>query len=91
MYLIKADNSSRELEKKVIGFLKKKKIKYSYDNGNIALIIGGDDFILKIVQEFSDIVPVLGIHDGSSFFAEANSLNFSNYIELIEKKQYKIR
>jgi NAD+ kinase len=91
MYLIKADNSSRELERKVVGFLKKKKIKFSYDSGDVALIIGGDDFILRVVGEFSKVVPVLGIHDGSSFFAEANSLNFSNYIELIGKKQYKIR
>lgn len=92
MYLIKAE--SGQIEKKVIGFLKKRKLEYSYDSkdAKIALIIGGDDFILKTIQEFTkETLPVLGISDESSFFAEANSLNFSNYIELIEKNQYKIR
>lgn len=54
----------------------------------ILLCIGNDRFILRTIRTLAREMPVLGLSDEATFFAEANSGTMKECIDLLIKKQY---
>jgi NAD+ kinase len=108
MYFItsKNDTDSLDLAKKVIEYLKKKKLGFIIDKNtkipgnkkNIAeisskyiLAIGDDNLILETFRNLGKKqVPLLGIASKQSFLAQSDSASFQQHLNLIEKNKYKI-
>jgi len=108
MYFIvsKDDINSLELAKKVVSYLKEKKLEYVIDKntkipGNKKVInevspdfilVAGDDNL--ILRTFRDIgkkqIPLLGIASEQSFLSQSDAANFQESINLIERKKYDI-
>ena len=108
MYYItsRRDFSSIELTKKIVSFLKRKKIDFVIDKSlNIPgtkkllkdidpeyiLAVGDDNVILKVFHDLEKIqIPVLGIASMQSFLAQSDVNNYENHINLMEKKKFDI-
>jgi len=108
MYFIisSKDSDSLELSKKVIGYLKKKKLEYALDKNlslagtkkslnetepDFILTIGDDNLILKTFRDLGKRqVPLLGIASMQSFLAQSNAASFQESLNLIEKGKYNI-
>jgi len=97
---------SIELTKKVIEYLKKKKLDFVIDknilvSGNkknideishgYILVIGDDNLILKTFHKLGKKqIPMLGIASTQSFLAQSDAVSFQQHLDLISKKKYKI-
>jgi len=97
---------SLELTKKVIEYLKKKKLDFVIDknisiSGNkknideishgYILVIGDDNLILKTFHKLGKKqIPMLGIASTQSFLAQSDAVSFQQHLDLISKKKYKI-
>ena len=106
MYLItsKTDRKSLELAKNAASFLRENGIKYGLSkeisiagkkelSGDYGLIIavGDNKFILETFRRLGKIqIPVFAIASTQSFLAQANSLNFKRYLNLIRKRKYEV-
>src|SRR3989344_5269887 len=106
MYLItsKTDRKSLELAKNAASFLRENGIKFGLSrvisiagkkelSGDYGLIIaiGDNKFILETFRRLGKIqIPVFAIASTQSFLAQANSLNFKHYLNLIKKGKYEI-
>ena len=106
MYLItsKTDRKSLELAKNAANFLRENGIKYGLSkeisiagkkelSGDYELIIaiGDNKFILETFRRLGKIqIPVFAIASTQSFLAQANSLNFKRYLNLIRKRKYEV-
>src|SRR3989344_1305060 len=108
MYFIVSndDINSLELAKKVVSYLKEKKLEYVIDKntkipGNKKVInevspdfilVAGDDNL--ILRTFRDIgkkqIPLIGIASEQSFLSQSDAANFQESINLIERKKYDI-
>ena len=101
----KNDRESLELARNVAAVIKENKIKYLAAkefaftglkkelNEDIELVIaiGDDKFILRTFQKLGKLqIPVLAVASAQSFFAQANSMNFKYYLNLIKKNKYEI-
>ncbi len=105
MYFVvsKADKASLELAKNVTKALRENGIEYtSGKDANIAkkdltsdfeliVAVGDDRFILETFRHLGKKqIPLFAIASMQSFLAQANSTNFSYYLNLIKKKKYEI-
>lgn len=98
------DMDSLELAKKVIAYLKKKKLNYVIDrntkisgvkkdikgvNLDYILAIGDDNLILETFRNIGKRqIPLLGIASMQSFLAQSDASSFQQHIDLIVKKKY---
>lgn len=108
MYFIisKKDSDSLELAKKVVSYLKAKKLDYIIDkntkipgnkksineiNPDVIITVGDDNLILGTFRGLGKKqIPLLGIASMQSFLAQSDAASFQQSIDLIEKKKYKI-
>jgi len=98
MYLIlyKKDKESYELAKIAENYLRENHIKYVLGKemnekfeGIVA--IGDNKFILETFRRLGKLqIPVFAVASTQSFLAQANSLNFKHYLNLIKKGKYEI-
>ena len=102
----KSNKESLELAKNVAASLKENKIKYAIAkelgsalhkkelneaNCELVIAIGDDSFILDTFRTLGKLqIPVFAVASMQSFLAQANSLNFKYYINLIKKNKYEI-
>lgn len=103
MYLItsKKDKESLEIVKFAADYLKRNKIKFEIDrelkveldknNYEVVISVGDDRFILETFKKLGKSqIPVFAVASSQSFLAQANSLNFIYYLNLIKKKKYEV-
>ena len=100
MYFVtsKTDKESLELAKIIANYLRENNIRYASskekelnENYEIAVAIGDDRFILETFRKLGKLqIPVFAVASSQSFLAQANSLNFKHYINLIRKGKYEI-
>jgi len=98
MYLITSNDSldSLELRKKVVSYLKKKRLRYIVGkkidaNPDYILAIGDDNLILETFRNLGKKqIPLLGIASTQSFLAQSDAASFQQHIDLISKRKYKI-
>jgi|TARA_B100001964_G_C14241806_1_gene605405 NAD+ kinase len=98
MYFVISNDSldSLELRKKVVSYLKKKKLKYVVgkkieENPDYILAIGDDNLILETFRNLGKKqISLLGIASTQSFLAQSDATSFQQHIDLIKKKKYKI-
>jgi NAD+ kinase len=105
MYFItsKTDRESLELAKIAASHLKQNNEKFAFskeisphcreidDRYEIVMAIGDNKFILETFRRLGKLqVPVFAIASTQSFLAQANSLNFRHYLNLIKKGKYEI-
>jgi len=108
MYYItsRRDFSSIELTKKIISYLKKKKIGFVVDKSlnipgtkkllkdidpEFILAVGDDNVILNVFHALEKKqIPVLGIASVQSFLAQSDANSFENHINLIQKNKFNI-
>lgn len=100
----KADRESLELAKIAANYLRENGIKYSFgkeisaksskkglSDYEIVIAIGDNKFILETFRRLGKLqIPVFAIASTQSFLAQANSLNFKHYLNLIRKKKYQV-
>lgn len=101
----KTDKESQELAKIAASHLKDNKLKYNLSReistiGNkrelsedheMVIAIGDNKFILETFRRLGRLqVPVFAVASTQSFLAQANSLNFKHYLNLIKKGKYEI-
>jgi len=101
----KADKISLELAKNVTKALKEEGIEYTagretanaakkdlaQDEFELVVAIGDDRFILETFRHLGKKqIPLFAVASMQSFLAQANSTNFSHYLNLIRKKKYGI-
>ena len=102
----KSGRESLDLAKNVATLLKLDRIKYSLckdfnlsihkkelneNNCEMLIAVGDDSFILKTFRDLGKLqIPVFTIASMQSFLAQANSVNFKYYINLIRKKKYNV-
>lgn len=106
MYFItsKTDRESLELAKNAANFLRENGIKCGLskeisiagkkslsDGYELIVAIGDNKFILETFRRLGKIqIPVFAIASTQSFLAQANSLNFRHYLNLIRKGKYEV-
>lgn len=106
MYFItsKTDNESLDLAKSTANYLKENKQKYSLnkisatgykkdllEGYQVVIAIGDNKFILETFRRLGKLqIPVFAIASTQSFLAQANSLNFKHYLNLIKKGKYEV-
>lgn len=106
MYFLtsKANRDSLELAKIAASYLRANNVKYALskeisaashkelgDGYEIVIAIGDNKFILETFRRLGKLqVPVFAIASTQSFLAQANSLNFKYYLNLIKRGKYEI-
>ena len=106
MYFItsKADRESLELAKNAASYLKENNVKCSLsreisaashkeigDGCEIVIAVGDNKFILETFRRLGRLqIPVFAIASTQGFLAQANSLNFRHYLNLMGKKRYEV-
>ena len=106
MYFItpKTDRESSELAKIAASYLRENGIKFDLskevgttmkkdlsDDYELVIAIGDNKFILETFRRLGKMqIPVFAIASTQSFLAQANSLNFKHYLNLIRKKKYEV-
>lgn len=101
----KNDKESLELAKFAVNYLRDNNIKFAVskeislgykkelneDDFDIVMAIGDDKFILETFRRLGKLqIPVFAIASTQSFLAQANTLNFKYYLNLIKKNKYEI-
>ncbi len=100
MYLVtsKIDKESLELAKIAENYLRENHIKYVLgkekdlnEKFEAVIAIGDNKFILETFRRLGKLqMPVFAVASTQSFLAQANSLNFKHYLNLIKKGKYEI-
>ena len=101
----KTDKESSELAKIAAAYLRENNLKYALsremgaighkkdlsEDYEIIIAIGDNKFILETFRRLGKLqVPVFAVASTQSFLAQANSLNFKYYLNLIKRGKYKI-
>lgn len=99
----KTDRDSLELAKITVNYLRESNIKFALskeisfighkkevnEDYEIVIAIGDNKFILETFRRLGKLqLPVFAIASKQSFLAQANSLNFKYYLNLIKKGKY---
>jgi len=100
------DNNSLELTRSLVKYLKKKNLDFVLDKSlkisgnkknlnevkpNFVLVVGDDNLFLRTFRSLGKKqIPVLGVASSQSFLSQANSTNFKERIDLIEKGKYNL-
>lgn len=101
----KTDKESQELAKIVVSYLRENNLKYTLskeisaighkkdfdEDHEIVIAIGDNKFILEVFRRLGKLqIPVFAVASTQSFLAQANSLNFKYYLNLIKKGKYEV-
>ena len=101
----KTDKESLELAKFAVNYLRDSNLKFAVskeislghkkelneEDFDIAIAIGDDRFILETFRRLGKLqIPVFAVASTQSFLAQANTMNFKYYLNLIKKDKYEI-
>ncbi|MBI2655250.1 NAD(+)/NADH kinase [Candidatus Woesearchaeota archaeon] len=85
---LKENNIEHHLSKEISAIGHKRDLTWDYE---IVVAVGDNKFILETFRKLGKSqIPVFAIASTQSFLAQANSLNFRHYLNLIKKGKYEI-